>query len=46
MIAPPPFEVEALGLLAQALALLVVEALGDADALAGRRVDHVAARRW
>ena len=42
MIAPPPLQVERLGLLAQALALLVVEALGDADALAGRRVDHVA----
>ena len=35
-------EVQALDLLAQPLALLVVEALGDADALAGRRVDHVA----
>ena len=35
-------QVEALGLAAQAVALLVVEALGDADALAGRRVDHVA----
>ena len=35
-------QVEALGGAAQALALLVVEALGDADALAGRRVDHVA----
>ena len=36
-------EVEALDLLAQPLALLVVEALGDADALARRGVDHVAA---
>ena len=36
-------QVEALGLLAQPLALLVVEAARDADALAGRRVDHVAA---
>ena len=36
-------QVQALGLAAQAVALLVVEALGDADALAGRRVDHVAA---
>jgi hypothetical protein len=35
-------QVERLGLLAQALALLVVQALGDPDALAGRRVDHVA----
>ena len=35
-------EVELLGLLAQALALLVVEAPRDADALAGGRVDHVA----
>ena len=35
-------QVEALGLAAQALALLVVEAPRDADALAGRRVDHVA----
>ena len=36
-------EVEAADLLAQPLALLVVEALGDADALARRGVDHVAA---
>ena len=43
-IAPPPLQVEAAGLAAQALALVVVEALGDADALAGRRVDHVAPR--
>ena len=42
MIAPPPCRSSPLGLAAQALALLVVEALGDADALAGRRVDHVA----
>ena len=39
-----PLQVERLGLLAQALALLVLQALGDADALAGGRVDHVAAR--
>src|SRR3954451_21447540 len=37
-------EVEPLGGAAQTLALLVVEALGDADPLAGRRVDHVAPR--
>ena len=36
-------EVELLGLLAQAVALLVLEPARDADALAGRRVDHVAA---
>ena len=42
MIAPPPCRSRPLASLAQALALLVVEALGDADALAGRRVDHVA----
>ena len=36
-------EVELLGLLAQALALLVLEPARDADALAGGRVDHVAA---
>ena len=36
-------EVELLGLLAQALALLVLEPPRDADALAGRGVDHVAA---
>ena len=35
-------EVELLGLLAQAVALVVVEAARDADALAGGRVDHVA----
>ena len=35
-------EVELLGLLAQAVALLVLEPARDADALAGRRVDHVA----
>ncbi len=36
-------QVEALGLLAQAGALFVLKALGDPDALAGRRVDHVTA---
>jgi hypothetical protein len=36
-------QVEALDLLAQALTLLVVQALGDADALARRGEDHVAA---
>ena len=36
-------QVEALGLPAQALALPVVQAPRDPDALAGRRVDHVAA---
>src|SRR3954451_6643711 len=35
-------QVETAGGAAQALALLVVEALGDADPLARRRVDHVA----
>ena len=43
MIAPPPLQVELLRLLAQAVALLVVEAARHADALAGGRVDHVAA---
>ena len=43
MIAPPLLEVELLGLLAQALALGVVEPPGDADALAAGRIDHVAA---
>ena len=38
-------EVEPLGLLAQALALLVVEALGDADALAGRARRPCSGRR-
>ena len=42
MIAPPPCEVELLGLAPQAGALLVVEALGHPDALARGRVDHVA----
>ena len=42
MIAPPPCRSSALASLAQAVALLVLQALGDADALAGGRVDHVA----
>src|SRR5215213_4992574 len=37
-----PAQVEALGGAPHAFALLVVEALGHADALAGGRVDHVA----
>ena len=40
----PTLELQALDGAAQPLAFLVLEALGDADALAGRRVDHVAAR--
>ena len=35
-------QIELLGLLAQAVALLVLQAARDADALAGGRVDHVA----
>ena len=42
MIAPAPREIELGGLLAQALALLVVEPARDADALAVRGVHHVA----
>ena len=42
MIAPPPPR-SSLGLAAQPGALRVVEPARDADALAGRRVDHVAA---
>ncbi len=40
---PAAVEVELLGLLAQAVALLVLEPPRDADSLAGGRVDHVAA---
>ena len=42
MIAPPPPRSRPLGLGAQPRALRVVEPARDADALAGRRVDHVA----
>ena len=43
MIAPAPLRSSFDGLLAQPLALLLVQAPGDADTLAVGRVDHVAA---